>query len=493
MILISSFLMMPAFGQEIIQAKQTIEIEINTFRNFDRIKRNLENNSQPLASKDDIKEFLNAIVNRYTLTSDFNTWLSSKLDFADPKNAILFLQHPLDLNALSPELSEDKKTDLKNRYKELCDLTNSIKNVVSELESIQIPTGMPGDEEGQSRALNRRKLLIETLALHKATISDNEKILANLRTEYTNSFPVFKEDVEKTEQFILHKERNEWADYLLHTDEILIVILGGKKDIANSDIRIENGASAFEASLNDLKELAGGLGVIDPMSLSLRSSEQQACDLIAPDLTKETISCTFIRIKNSHIKPPSKVIVSNDKLKDGKIVLDIHEKSFLEFKVGISANYVDRKNLTLDDQNNLTIAIDENQKKEFTDNFLVLLEITPWGKDVDRIESVWSGKRQHPNFTINRFGFVVGFKLSKDPLQTLIPIGLSYTLSREFSLVGGLSYVSVPKNVEDLNVGANQSLSYLEENVDREYVPSWFFGLAISPRIVSKALKSKKE
>jgi hypothetical protein len=105
MILISSFLMMPAFGQEIIQAKQTIEIDINTFRNFDRIKRNLENNSQPLASKDDIKEFLNAIVNRYTLTSDFNTWLSSKLDFADPKNAILFLQHPLDLNALSPELA----------------------------------------------------------------------------------------------------------------------------------------------------------------------------------------------------------------------------------------------------------------------------------------------------------------------------------------------------------------------------------------------------
>lgn len=485
--LVSVISTMPVFCQEIIQAKQTIEIDINTFTNINCIKRNLSNNAQPLTSKDDVKEFLNAVKNSHTLASDLDSWLSSRLDFADQRNAILFLQHPLDLNALSPKLSDSRKQELTDRYKHLCAFTNNLKSIVTALESkIENQTTLPSNQAG----LTNRKMMVELIAFHNATISDNKKTMEELKVEFTNSFPHFKEDIGKTEHFILHKERGDWADYLLHTDEILVVILGGKNDIANSEIKIENGATTFETSLNDLKELAGGLGVVDPSALSLKDAK---CDLETPDSNKETISCTLIRLKSSRIKPPSKVIVAHEKIKDGKIVLDVHEKSFIELKVGISAAYVDRKMLTLDDQNNLTIAIDEDQKKELTDNFLVLFEITPWGKDVDRIEPIWSKKRQHPNFSLNRLGFVAGFKLSKDPLQTLIPMGLSYTLSREFSLIGGLSYVSVPKDVEGLDVGENQSLSYLEEHVDREYVPGWFFGLAISPRIISKALKIKKE
>lgn len=484
-------------GQDIVEEKKVIDIDIKTFKEIHEITENLNNHKQPLTTKKDVNEFIGFVKGKYSLGSTISSWIGSRLDYSTDKHVIVFLQHSFDLNALSPKIDEDRKKNLMDRYEKVCSQNNKLKALTKTLESVVLDLEdlAVADAEERYKSIAERKALLELLTANSQAIQENEKELAKLKSDYEKSFAHFVEN-EKVEQFILHKENNEWSEYLLQSDEILIVILGGEDDIANLDIKVENGPTRFEASLNDLKELAGGLGVIAGADLlSLRDSEQQAdCSLKEPDPKKETIKCTFVLLKNSKIKPPSKITLENKALTEGKSEISIHEKSFFDVKVGVSGALIDNKNLSIDDQNNLTVSVDDDQKKALVDNFSVLFEISPWGRDVDRLEPVWSKnrKRVDPGYALNRFGVVMGFKLSKDPLEMLVPVGVSYGLSNELSLFLGLSYHAVPKD-QVTPVGNNATLSYLKENISREYKPSFFFGLALSPRIISKAVSSKDE
>ena len=94
------------------------------------------------------------------------------------------------------------------------------------------------------------------------------------------------------------------------------------------------------------------------------------------------------------------------------------------------------------------------------------------------------------NFTFDKLGLLVGFKISSDPLQTLF-CGLNYRIWKGVSLFYGFSWQN-DLQPSVAKIGDITSLAEAENFLKRDYgKPIPIFGLSFDPSIINNILGIK--
>ena len=445
--------------------------------------------AQPIGDKNIALSFIKNISalndpNLSLIRGDIDSYIRKLEDKENDKFAIVLLKHSLNLKKLFAEdlakqgVFAGEYSTLNNRKTTLTSLISSIDEQTISIEnSTRTVAGNPASAfnsvaltSAKVDELNKLKILRENSVAEVSTI---DKKLAEIKASYIGVSSEIIEE-EKVETMILDFNDEDWTDYLLNVDKVLYVIIGGPDDLQKGTLTIDNKPSSFQTELREALQVAGGLGIPMPVGPTI------------PGLTlKNNIKITFLLVKRKMIKAPSTL---EYKWKDDKkVAVDIHEKARFGLKLGFSGAYVTRNNFTIDNQNQLTIQVDDAKKTELKSNLIALLEIIPWGRDIDRLEPIFAKNKDVKFFDLNRVSLVAGVRLSKDPLQSLYG-GVGYLLSKTAALNFGISFTQTPKEVTDLPVGINASLDYLKDNADKELKPRIFFGISFSPLFLGKSL-----
>jgi len=456
-------------------------------------RRTLPKNEFPIINQGAAQEFINQIIqNSYSSAIDIKVkdyWNELYLKKTNDYPVIL-ISHPIDYKSLLGNAA-GKNTEA-GKYEILCKKSKTITLLIDSL-SKESASLISKSADDPCTGLNK-SVDIKTIAKNISEINQSvyqlqselnkvETELKSVAEDYARYSPKIVENTENTLTYILSKERDEWNDYLLNKSQLLIVIAGGKNDLSNATLKIENMPSSFQTSIKELEELAGQLGVT-----AAAKGKPECCN---PPEINDSIPVKFILINKDEIKAPSSISLTEEKSKLN-LKINNHEKALFGITVGASASRLDRKNFNIDSQNNLTIKTDSIQQNELKGNLMVMLDFYPAGRDIDRLEPIWKNNNTIGFFNLNRFAITAGLKLSKDPLESCF-LGISYALTKEFSLAGGIAFNATPNDVQDLPVGVNASLDYLKSNADRSLVPSWFIGITLSPGNMSKALGYKKQ
>lgn len=460
---------------------------------LDKINSGLNKNEFPIINQFAANRFIELIYNNnldsFKMGDPINLYLHEYYLGKNNDRPIVLIMHPIDIQEL---IGDVNKTGIaKDAYMKACVKSKTINLLIDSL-SKEKEKIFPELKEEEPCDLVQK---IDPKAIAKALSEINQSINL-LQTELTKYDGVLKsaeddlikyssklsENTDKTLTYILNKEDDEWNDYLLNKSQMLFVIVGGKNDLSNATLKIDNLPSSFQTSFNEFKNLATQLGVFDT------ASDTKSC-CSAPEI-KNSISIKFVFIKKNEIKAPSIITLTEEKSKLN-LKFENHEKARFGIKIGVSASKFDRKLFSLDPQNNLTIKPDSLQQNEWKGSLMVLLDWYPAGRDIDRLEPIWKSNKDKDFFDVNRLAVTAGLKLSKDPLESSF-LGLSYALSREFSLTGGLAFNATPKDVQNLPVGVNATLDYLKSNADRKLEPSWYFGFTLTPGSMSKVLNLNK-
>lgn len=340
---------------------------------------------------------------------------------------------------------------------------------------------------GQTKPLVKLNLdMIKLINSLRERRREKEEQFEKLKAEYLLLFNVFEEK-EGVSNYLLHQgtKKIEYTEYMLETREFLVIIFGGKEDIANAEIQIENKKSAFSTSADNLLKVVKqlGIGEIDVanyLKLENFALEDQTCEKVVEDPEESSMQVSFILVSMDKIKPPSTLKITHESIPE--ISYEIHEKVRAQLRVGISGANLDRKDFFIDPTSgNFVVQPDSTQANEWKSNGYALIEIYPFGgRDIDRFESIF--KKNNQTSVWDRFSLALGLKLSSDPLEAIYT-GASFSVDRSTSITAGLSFQSTADNTPTGGVlnSANATIEYLQNNVDREYVPKFFIGLSISP------------
>lgn len=478
--------------RDFIKVQQTFKVslaELTTY-GYGTSSAGANSDRQPIASEKDAEIFLDKLVTNRR--KDFNVDVAKHLESSLTKyangSAILFFQQPFDTKKLFGGPAAKKIND---EYKKICEEAKILKNSLTEIqkkikENIQGGTTRSAIVSTQLSPsfVSELNQLRNLEASYLSQIKELETKMDQLKAKFDEARDQIVQE-EKIESFVLNKEKRmdsdvEFSNYLLEKDDILLVLLGGENGLAKSKIKLEHLPTSFEIALNDLKDLAVATGVKLPVY-----ADDNNCKIPNPE---DSVAISFIYLKKNKIRFPSLITLSNEKLKSD-LKFDIHEKTYLGIKVGVSvlAN-VDRKQFLLENDE-LTIKLDSVQKQEWKANLMAFFEIYPFGRDIDRISSIFKHEKSVP-FT-QRIGIAAGIRISNDPLQTFFT-GFSIALTKEFSVTFGTAFNKVPEDVTALPVGENATLDYLKKNAAEERKMNFYFGLAISPGGMMKLLGLKK-
>ncbi|WP_080055296.1 hypothetical protein [Spirosoma aerolatum] len=297
------------------------------------------------------------------------------------------------------------------------------------------------------------------------------------------------ENTDRTEIIVLHKDKsyidntNNWSDYLLNTKDVLLVFIGGVNDLQNSTIEIIKKKSFFSTSLADLITLSQA--VLSP-SLAMDASSAS---------TK--LPVTFVLLNPEKLNSPCNINITYDEKKE-PLKVDIHERNFFAFHVGVSGQQLNKNQVKLQNQQ-LTVALDSTQKKEWTSNLVVMLTFYPFGgRDIDRFEPVYKQNLKGKTagyvlykYTAERIGIFGGAKLSIDPIQNLY-LGASYAFSKNFNFNFGWTWANT-LTPSVTSVGNINSISDAIKYADRKYERQTFIGVSFSPGVITDILGLKKE
>lgn len=360
-----------------------------------------------------------------------------------------------------------KQTELKSINSKMA-LLKSIEEEISKL---------------QSEDANRRLLVKKRLELVKfkqlAIMSTDEKQtelknvkdkMALLKKEYFYLDDRIEEE-DRIETYVLHKENGKWSNYINSTRNVLVVLLGGEKDLAHSEIKVENKKSGFWKSLSTAYKLAKK--ILAPTKTDAKSAKSEL-------EVKREITCRFIELNPRAIKPPSDITIKPKSSKE-EFTFKIHKKNWVLFRVGVASVNLRKLRYKIED-NQLKFDLEEKEKTEWKTNLFVMLNFH-FPRDNDRFNNYgWFAKE--------RFGLFVGAKLSTDPLEKLY-LGGSYSISRDFDLIAGVSWQARPQEsqttIGDIN-SVKDALAY----VDRAYnKPRFFAGVAFSPSFIGELLGIK--
>jgi len=425
--------------------------------------------------------------------TDLSYWTTDKSYGGLKESAIIFLRHGYDQNRLNPTASVTTLgrtlTSTKEAVKKANELLlrlriNSMTNPqYQELVSIDglysdlqkpILGGLTYTTNIQNKADVRSQLISITEESVKALTETRDR----QQTDYDSKKQAIVENAEVITT-ILHAEETPakgdgsesetvFSDYLLKTRKILVIILGGDKDIANASVEIENKVSEFETSWNDLKALAQQMAI--PLSGST------------------TLKCKVFEIDEARIKPPSTIIIKHESFKEDRKI-EIHETGHFVFRAGLSASYIKEGDYKIEDKN-LVITLDDNAKKLWKDNLMAFAEFSFTARDYDRFSSIF--KNTHNTSPWERLGVFAACKISTRPWETLAT-GFSFSLSKDISLNAGLSIVYMDKE-QTLKIGDITSLDQAKKLADKEYSnPRLFLAISFAPRMVTEVLGLSKK
>lgn len=480
-----------------VKTKVSIKLSIAKIKQYG-YKEGLDKKKQPITSKSDVLKFLDEVENNESM-STFNRTLSDIVsDLTNKSNSeyvVMLLRHPLDLTRF---YGDDLQRNLKKAnddFKAACDKLKKVESLINltdkKLDSkdtkfrVPAPKNSPadapaGDYDTARLTANELKEMNDLSTFRTNLITEKkelERIMEESRKLQKESRVEIVED-KKMESYILNKENGEWQDYILDKKKILLVFIGGMEDLAKAEIKVNNKPSSFSTSLSEVVQITNAV------TGAKFADDQNNCSI--SDKGPEELTVTFALISENKIKPPADIELGLGK-ENEKITLPVHEKARFGIKVGFSGAFVSRKNFSISTDNKLTIKADSLKQEELKSNLMAIIEWMPWGRDIDRLEPVWSKNKDVKTFSLERFGFTAGVKISKDPLQTLYG-GIAYSLSKEVALNFGIAYYATPKEIKDLPVTAEAGLDYLKDNADRRLEPKIFFGISFSPGQLGKAL-----
>lgn len=352
----------------------------------------------------------------------------------------------------------------------------------------------------------------------------------------------FKTDLKKLTMVTLHYERKkwsskrDWSEYALNTRNVMLVLLG-RTGLAEDEspvdlsIDIKNNDSFSKTSFQDLVKV-------------LKDSFRQSSSPTDVSYGKlDGLPVRFVTLRKDKIKPPSKISYSaayvkeittadslnpihvtvnnvdvtksdvkktlednfkqpavsgnvtfnipnvsiNYKAASRKMTLDIHERNFFAFSIGISGAQFNVRDFTLDSVRNIAISkLDSTHQKEWKSNLNVNIEFYPFGRDIDRLEP-WI---KDPFYRLHtRFGLFGGIRLSDDPLAA-VNAGFTFSYSKTVTLTFGWSWLN--NRVADdqqVKIGNITNLDQAKEFFRRRYERSNFtVGITFAPVQIAKAL-----
>jgi hypothetical protein len=490
---------------------------------------------QPVTTKQEIERFLFKVnaenAGDPKFDPEISSWLTQNLTSYANDATIIFIRHPLKLANLfdqsaaeiakkyvpacqnyntaasNLELFSAQAADMQTKYSDNLDaiklIPDSIKAIQEKIKIIQAKKKLTAADKknlvallkesaAQSKGLASRlkenetyitqlyrlRGLIDSYAKEKdAYFAQREA----LQKSYTQSKSYFVEDTTQIITTILSKENYEYTDYIFNKKNVMVVMLGNFKDYKLQFTNKEKRATGEAKDLALIFKSVTGLNATD---LLLKDS---GTDCAPKKADEATIQVTFVLMKRSKIEAPSNLEFKTPK-GEVKTLSEIHERTYIGIKVGLSLTNVENKNFNLNATNGLTIKTDSLDSKNYKTNMMALLEIYPFGRDYDRLKVI-TDKDNSPFH--ERLGFVGGVKISKDPLETIFG-GLSLAISKEFNVVAGIAFTKIAKDVTNLNVGYSKTIDYLRANVDKEYKPTFYMGFSLSPSQLFKSLGISK-
>ncbi len=477
-------------GQDqLVLEKSVLKINIDDFKQYaygqdpkNSLSGTYDKEIQPISSVEDAHKFISHLYTDLNgaLKVDIRNWLRDNLTLKK-RTAIILVQHPLDLKKLFADNSAEK-ANISSKYSASCQLHSEqkayLKTVEARLKTLYRGNLITPVVKSEVDELLRIKKSLE----EEIQISGDE--LNKLAEDFREISDQFVES-NQVQHFLLNKEKGKWSDYLYNKSNILMVVVGSENDLVNATIQVDNQKNSFEKSLDELKDLAGSLELYDGTRY-FSDTPTSTCDFTEKTEVKDEIAITFLRLNPNSIKPPSVISIEHDSLSE-ELSFEIHERSSAQIKVGFSGAFVDRKQLTISSTNELTIQKDAINTDELKSNLIAMIDFYPWGRDLDRLDPMWKKNNFIPAISTKRLGVFLGVKLSKDPLE-ILQGGLSYAITKDFSLNSGLSFVSTLKDVSAQPVGVGATLDFLKENADRKYEPYFHFGFSMSASAIGDLL-----
>jgi hypothetical protein len=462
--LFSSFV----YGQSVIKKQTTFIIPFSSFSINDSTKYNLNDTAGAWA-------FIKKVVLTNSNIQKDGELLSFQNDNLE-SSAIIFLRHGFNSGSYNPSKSKKEIDKLIEVNKDLKKSTNDIHD---KLLSLEINDSITNNEDSivinilndygnenatflgnlsadQRKKPSVKKLIVESLNSVKSNLEAD--LAKNKKTIEENAGGI--EENDEIVNMVLHRENNKFSQYLLSTKKIMIVILGGDKDLQKAEISIKHNKNALKQSLDELaafvkKAITGG-GAKD-------------------------VQCKVMLINSDEIKPPSDLLIKHSSFKED-IKYVIHEKACAQFKVGVSFEQLDKKYFKIEN-NQLTVSLDSTGKEEWKTHVTALFDFYPWGRDLDRFDSFW--KKGGVPFG-QRIGLFAGLQISSDPLQGFY-YGLSIALLKNMTInVGGSSLLD--ENEQTVDIGSFTSLNDAKQLLHRNYQTVFFIGISFAPSDLSKII-----
>lgn len=339
-------------------------------------------------SKDAVYDFI--IDN---LPQELKGWKNKNLN----RSAIILLMHGLE------EENIHLKNPVKTRDDRIMLVDESIKILKNELAALE------SGEMRKNEILGRRSIKSE---------------IANLKKERHKLERWFFEKEEKIHSYVLHKKKNKWSTYLFGTRKFLIVLLGGQKDLAFTNMRAEGRDSVFKKSFISL----------DKRLISEGTYTVEGGKIETLPLFSKMFVCRFVELNPVYIRPPCAIHLTIDAAGNNKrsFEFSVREKNVIQFKIGLAASHLKEIRIIEDNQG----SPNENYDYELKGNLFFMLDFH-FARDMERFRPRFY--KPWENF-VKRFGVFAGLKLSVDPLEAVF-LGVSFALSKDINLIGGVAFM----------------------------------------------------
>jgi hypothetical protein len=447
-------------------------------------------------------------------------------------SAIIIIQHQLNPKKLNGK-TEAKKSELCSHYNNLITDTAAINLCHQNLDCVK-GCKVPSQEQ-----------LDFLLYLEARRDSDIAKMTA-VQAEYELSGGGFVE-LDPIVNYIYHfDEQEKHSDYLLNVDDIYVILIGGKTDLAASSISTKRTANRNESDFVAAGKLATSLFSGDPelifkqeppalpamqtesatfplntfqfqhlmqdtaIGLDLCDSIIERYTLMIDSLTNllhPQIDCilankyeipilkaTLLHISPKELYLPGELTITP--LGKTGTTFNLHARQWVGVQVGMLGSPLALRNYTLQNDT-LNVSIPFEKTKWDVLPFM-FVQIYP-GRDIDRLSPirlhrVFDKKKwllKSGNFVRNRFSIYGGIRISKQPIQTF-SFGFSFALGPNVNIQAGWIWNRTLDVVNDYYLGHLQDEKRLDEFAKTSYVQTFGFGISVSPGIYKDWFGSNK-
>lgn len=399
----------------------------------------------------------------------FRNWIEENNPSENSHCAIVFIQHQFNPKALGRNDGDEVRKKICLEYDELKADSLSIEKCLANVDKkcFDVAGTPTGDQ-------------LDYIVYLKSRLDSISAKMDQLKEDYSASKGKFVE-LDAIVSYVYHFERGnsgviEHSDYLLATNEIYIVLIGGKTDIAGSSISTKRNDTRLQTEAKSAGSFAfdGLIGTpVLNIPRDLFPGPDKKCLL---ELELAQISITLLHVSSHEMRIPGELIITP--LGKSAVTLAIHARQFGGLQAGILTGKLELRTYTFV---NDTLDVMIPFEKTTTDVLpFVFFQFYP-GRDIDRLTPL--SFREWKRYDLrNRIGIYGGIRLSKKPLET-ISAGISFALGPNVNLMGGVWLNRTLKTVNNYYVGPLQDIDRLNQFAPT-FRPVYFsFGISVSPSI----------